>query len=120
MIEVVLIFVGALLVLPAGLSFVVDKERKPKKKEAPVEVVIEEPEPDPEPVLVARLKATKKVLVTVVPVCFDDGSEGRLRAASLDFLGQVEGLPEETVFEVQDCADEGVVDIQIIETIEKD
>ena len=64
MIEVVLIFVGALLVLPAGLSFVVDKERKPKKKEAPVEVVIEEPEP--EPVLVARLKATKKVLVTVV------------------------------------------------------
>ena len=35
------------------------------------------------------------------------------------FLKNVEGLPDKTVFEVQDCADEGMVDIQLVETIEK-
>ena len=119
MIELALFFFGTFVVLPAGLSFVVDGEVKTKKKKPePVEQVVEEP--IPEPVLVARLKATKKTVVTIVPVCSDEGSEDRLRTASIDFLEDVDGLPDEIVFEVQDCADEGVVDIQIVETIERE
>lgn len=121
MIELALFFFGTFVVLPAGLSFVVDGEVKTKKKKPePVEQVVEEPIPEPEPVLVARLKATKKTVVTIVPVCSDEGSEDRLRTASIDFLENVDGLPDEIVFEVQDCADEGVVDIQIVETIERE
>jgi|TARA_R100000030_G_scaffold97710_1_gene86866 hypothetical protein len=122
MIELALIFFGTFVVLPAGLSFAVDGDgRDRKKKAAPVveEPVIEEPLPEPEPILVARLKSTKKTVVTVVPECSDEESETRLRAASLDYLEKVTGLPDETVFEVQDCGDEGMVDIQIVETIEK-
>ena len=122
MIVVTLVFLGTFVVLPAGLSFVSDGDlgAQSKKKPPTEEVAVEEPAPDPDPVFVARLKATKKTVVTLVPVCSDEGSEGRLRTASIDFLEQVEGLPEETVFEVQDCGDEGMVDIEIIETIEKD
>tara|TARA_R100001015_G_C4570099_1_gene128316 strand:+ start:374 stop:757 length:384 start_codon:yes stop_codon:yes gene_type:complete len=121
MIELVLFFFGALVVLPAGFSFVVDGDVKPrKKKEEPIEQpVVEEPVVNPDPVVVAQLKATKKTVVTVTPICSDEGSEGRLRTASLDFLEQVDGLPDETVFEVNDCGEEGLVDIQIIETVEK-
>jgi len=122
MIELALIFFGTFVVLPAGLSFAVDGDgRDRKKKAAPVveEPVIEEPLPEPEPILVARLKSTKKTVVTVVPECSDEESEIRLRAASLDYLEKITGLPDETVFEVQDCGDEGMVDIQIVETIEK-
>tara|TARA_Y100001938_G_scaffold143623_1_gene216683 strand:+ start:1795 stop:2154 length:360 start_codon:yes stop_codon:yes gene_type:complete len=117
MIELALIFFGTFVVLPAGLSFAVDGDGgSRKKKEAPV---VEEPLPEPEPIFVARLKSTKKTVVTVVPECSDEESETRLRAASLDYLEKVTGLPDETVFEVQDCGDEGMVDIQIVETIEK-
>ena len=122
MIELALIFFGTFVVLPAGLSFAVDGDGgSRKKKEAPVveEPVVEEPLPEPEPILVARLKSTKKTVVTVVPECSDQESETRLRAASLDYLEKITGLPDETVFEVQDCGDEGMVDIQIVETIEK-
>ena len=122
MIELALIFFGTFVVLPAGLSFAVDGDGgSRKKKEAPVveEPVVEEPVPEPEPILVARLKSTKKTVVTVIPECSDQESETRLRAASLDYLEKVTGLPDETVFEVQDCGDEGMVDIQIVETIEK-
>jgi len=122
MIELALIFFGTFVVLPAGLSFAVDGDGgSRKKKEAPVveEPVVEEPLPEPEPIFVARLKSTKKTVVTVVPECSDEESETRLRAASLDYLEKVTGLPDETVFEVQDCGDEGMVDIQIVETIEK-
>ena len=122
MIVTALLFFGTLIVLPAGLSFAVDGDGSSrKKKKAPVveEPVIEEPIPDPEPILVARLKSTKKTVVIVVPECSDEESETRLRAASLDYLEKVTGLPDETVFEVQDCGDEGMVDIQIVETIEK-
>jgi len=122
MIVVTLVFLGTFVVLPAGLSFVSDGDLGAQaKKQTPIEqVVVEEYIPDPDPVFVARLKAKKKTVITLVPVCSDEGSEGRLRTASLDFLEQIEGLPEETVFEIQDCGDEGMVDIQIIETIEKD
>ena len=126
MIELALIFFGTFVVLPAGLSFAVDGDGgSRKKKKSPVEQaakeeVVQDPAPPPEPVLVARLKATKKTVVTVVPVCFDEGSESRLRDASIDYLNKVEGLPAETVFEVKDCANEGMVDIEIVETIEKD
>ena len=122
MIELALIFFGTFVVLPAGLSFAVDGDGgSRKKKEEPVveEPVVEEPLPEPEPIFVARLKSTKKTVVTVVPECSDEESETRLRAASLDYLEKVTGLPDETVFEVQDCGDEGMVDIQIVETIEK-
>ena len=122
MIELALIFFGTFVVLPAGLSFAVDGDGgSRKKKEAPVveEPVVEEPVPEPEPILVARLKSTKKTVVTVIPECSDQESETRLRAASLAYLEKVTGLPDETVFEVQDCGDEGMVDIQIVETIEK-
>jgi hypothetical protein len=122
MIELALIFFGTFVVLPAGLSFAVDGDGgSRKKKKAPVveEPVVEEPLPEPEPILVAKLKSTKKTVVTVVPECSDEESETRLRAASLDYLEKVTGLPNETVFEVQDCGDEGMVDIQIVETIEK-
>tara|TARA_R100000808_G_C2096813_1_gene115261 strand:+ start:70 stop:435 length:366 start_codon:yes stop_codon:yes gene_type:complete len=121
MIELALIFFGTFVVLPAGLSFAVDGDGSSrKKKKAPVveEPVIEEPIPDPEPILVARLRSTKKTVVIVVPECSDEESETRLRAASLDYLEKVTGLPDETVFEVKDCGDEGMVDIQIVETIE--
>ena len=122
MIELALSFFGTFVVLPAGLSFAVDGDGgSRKKKKAPVveEPVVEEPVPEPEPILVARLKSTKKTVVTVVPECSDQESETRLRAASLAYLEKVTGLPDETVFEVQDCGDEGMVDIQIVETIEK-
>ena len=126
MIELALIFFGTFVVLPAGLSFAVDGDGgSRKKKDAPVEQVVEEevveePIPPPEPVLVARLRATKKTVVIVVPECSDEGSEKRLRAASVDYLNQVEGLPTETLFEVKDYADKGMVDIQIVETIENE
>ena len=120
MIGLALMFFGTFVVVPAGLSFVVDGEGKPRrKKEKPVEQVVEPPVVNPDPVAVATLVATKKTVVTLTPICSDEGSEGRLRTASIDFLKNVEGLPDETVFEVQDCADEGMVDIQIVETIEK-
>ena len=122
MIELALIFFGTFVVLPAGLSFAVDGDGgSRKKKEAPIveEPVVEEPLPEPEPILVARLKSTKKTVVTVVPECSDEESETRLRAASLDYLEKITGLPDETVFEVQDCGDEGMVDIQIVETIQE-
>ena len=122
MIEVALIFFGTFVLLPAGMSFAVDGDGgSRKKKEAPVveEKVVEQPPPEPEPIFVARLKSTKKTVVTVVPECSDEESETRLRAASLAYLEKVTGLPDETVFEVQDCGDEGMVDIQIVETIEK-
>ena len=120
MIGLALLFFGTFVVVPAWLSFVVDGEGKPRrKKEKPVEQVIEPPVVNPDPVAVATLVATKKTVVTLTPICSDEGSEGRLRTASIDFLKNVEGLPDETVFEVQDCANEGMVDIQIVETIEK-
>ena len=120
MIELVLFFFGALVVLPAGFSFVVDGDgKRPTKKEKPVEQVVEQPVVNPDPIDVATLKATKKTVVTLTPICSDEGSEARLRIASIDFLKNVAGLPDQTVFEVQDCGDEGMVDIQIVETIEK-
>jgi hypothetical protein len=125
MIVTALIFLGTFVILPAGLSFAVDGDNGSSvSKEDPVEpvvedAIVEQPVPEPEPVLVARLKATKKTVVTIVPECTDDGSETRLRAASLDYLGKVSGLPDETVFEVQDCGDAGMVDIQIVETVEE-
>ena len=113
MIGLALMFFGTFVVVPAGLSFVVDGDGKSRsKKEKPVEQVVEPPVVNPDPIAVATLKATKKTVV-------DEGSEGRLRTASIDFLENVDGLPDETVFEVQDCSDEGMVDIQIVETIEK-
>jgi hypothetical protein len=120
MIGLALMFFGTFVVVPAGLSFVVDGDGKSRsKKEKPVEQVVEPPVVNPDPIAVATLKATKKTVVTLTPICSDEGSEGRLRTASMDFLENVDGLPDETVFEVQDCSDEGMVDIQIVETIEK-
>lgn len=120
MIGFALILFGSFVILPAGLSFVVDGDGKFRsKKEKPVEEVLEQPVVNPDPIAVATLKATKKTVVTLTPICSDEGSEGRLRTASIDFLETVDGLPDETVFEVQGCSDEGMVDIQIVETIEK-
>tara|TARA_A100001391_G_scaffold109683_1_gene73706 strand:+ start:762 stop:1127 length:366 start_codon:yes stop_codon:yes gene_type:complete len=119
MIEVALIFFGTFVLLPAGLSFTIDGDGSSRKKKSEVVELVEEPVPEPEPILVARLKSTKKTVVTVTPECSDKESETRLREASLEYLEKVDGLPDETVFEVQECSDEGMVDIQIIETIEK-
>jgi len=39
----------------------------------------------------------------------------RLRAASLDYLSQINDLPSDISFDVLDCTDEGMVDIEIVE-----
>jgi len=50
MIVAALVFFGTLVILPAGISFAVEREGKQKApKPTPVEVV-PEPEPEPEPV----------------------------------------------------------------------
>lgn len=88
----------------------------------------EEPEPfvAPEPLPVAVIGLVpveetppvvmiQKTVVTIVPRCGDEGSKKRLRMASLSYLAEVDGLPDDISFEIKDCADEGVVDIEIVE-----
>ena len=70
--------------------------------------------PDALPIVVPPLMV-QKTLVTITPSCGDNESEKRLRMASLRYLSQVDGLPYDISFEVEDCADKGAVDMSIIE-----
>ena len=56
----------------------------------------------------------------ISPKCGDEESEERLRVASLDYLSKVKDLPPDTSFEIQDCTDEGIVDIEIVEVLGRD
>ena len=123
MIVTALILFGTIVVLPAGLSFLINDEgRSQKKKSAPVKVVEPEPEPKPEPIVEQEPVVEKviKTLVKISPKCGDEDSESRLRAASLDYLSKVKDLPPGTSFEIQDCTDEGIVDIEIVEVLGSD
>jgi hypothetical protein len=88
----------------------------------------EEPEPfvapEPLPVAVVGLVPAvetlpvvlvEKTIVTIVPGCGDDGSEKRLRMASLAYLSEVDNLPDDISFKVESCASEGMVDIEIVQ-----
>tara|TARA_R100000322_G_scaffold133092_1_gene89125 strand:+ start:1119 stop:1514 length:396 start_codon:yes stop_codon:yes gene_type:complete len=127
MIVTALIFFGTLVILPAGLSFAVDGDGRTKKRELePVTLEVEvkpepepepEPEPDPEPLPPPEpeLELVPTTVVTITPKCDDDESVGRLRSATFKFLSQVSDLPPDVSFNVTDCTEEGMVDIEIVE-----
>jgi len=119
MIVAALVFFGTLVILPAGISFAVEREVKQKApKTTPVEVVPEpEPEPIPEPeeVVEPEPELIPTTVVTIAPKCDDEESIVRLRAATFNFLSQVSDLPSDISFNVIDCTEEGMVDIEIVE-----
>jgi len=83
-----------------------------------VEVVPEpEPEPIPEPAVVVEPEPEliPTTVVTIAPKCDDEESIARLRAATFNFLSQVSDLPSDISFNVIDCTEEGMVDIEIVE-----
>tara|TARA_Y100000114_G_scaffold53164_1_gene48531 strand:+ start:171 stop:557 length:387 start_codon:yes stop_codon:yes gene_type:complete len=125
MIVTALIFLGTFVILPAGLSFAVEGDGRSKKpKPKPVEIVPEpeptplpppepevsvDPEPAPEPELVS------KTVVTISPKCNDEESIARLRSATFSFLSKVSDLPPDISFDIVDCTQEGMVDIEIVQ-----
>ena len=125
MIVTALIFLGTFVILPAGLSFAVDGDGRPKKsKPKPIEVVPEpetkpDPEPIPEPEIVIEPEPEPELVpttvVTIAPKCDDENSITRLRAATFTFLSKVNDLPSDISFNVVDCTQEGMVDIEIVE-----
>ena len=133
MIVTALIFFGTFVILPAGLSFAVDGDGRTKKRELePVTLEVEvkpepepepgpEPEPEPErdpeplPPPEPELELVPTTVVTITPKCDDDESVGRLRSATFKFLSQVSDLPPDVSFNVTDCTEEGMVDIEIVE-----
>ena len=119
MIVSALVFFGTLVILPAGISFAVEREGKQKApKPTPVEVV---PEPEPEPiaepdvVVEPEPELVPTTVVTISPKCDDEESIIRLRAATFTFLSKVSNLPSDISFNVIDCTEEGMVDIEIVE-----
>lgn len=123
MIVTALIFLGTFVILPAGLSFAVEGDGRPKKtKSKPVEVVPEpepELEPEPEPEIMVEPQPEPEMVpttvVTISPKCEDEDSITRLRKATFNFLSQVNNLPSDISFNIVDCTQEGMVDIEIIE-----
>lgn len=123
MIVTALIFFGTFVILPAGLSFAVDGDGRTKKRKLePVTVEVEvEPEPEPEvepeplPPPEPEPELVPTTVVTITPKCDDDESVGRLRSATFKFLSQVSDLPPDVSFNVIDCTEEGMVDIEIVE-----
>ncbi len=123
MIVTALIFFGTFVILPAGLSFAVDGDGRTKKRKLePVTVEVEvEPEPEPEvepeplPPPEPEPELVPTTVVTITPKCDDDESVGRLRSATFKFLSQVSDLPPDVSFNVTDCTEEGMVDIEIVE-----
>ena len=119
MIVAAVLFFGALVILPAGMSFVVGREEKQERSNPlPVEVVSEtEPEPIPEPeaAVEPEPELIPTTVVTIAPKCGDKESINRLRAATFNFLSQMPDLPPNISFDVIDCTEEGMVDIEIIE-----
>tara|TARA_R100001510_G_scaffold57677_1_gene66801 strand:+ start:1749 stop:2117 length:369 start_codon:yes stop_codon:yes gene_type:complete len=119
MIVAALVFFGTLVILPAGISFAVEREGKQRApKPTPVAVVPEpEPEPIPKPEVVVEPEPelVPTTVVTIAPKCDDEESIVRLRAATFDFLSQTPDLPPNISFDVIDCTEEGMVDIEIIE-----
>jgi hypothetical protein len=119
MIVAALVFFGTLVILPAGISFAVEREGKQKApKPTPVEVVPEpEPEPIPEPEVVVEPEPEliPTTVVTIAPKCDDEESIIRLRAATFTFLSKVSNLPSDISFNIIDCTEEGMVDIEIVE-----
>ena len=123
MIVTALVFFGTLVILPAGISFAVEREGKQKAPEPkPVEVVPEpepevvpdpEPEPNPDPAPEPALIPT--TVVTIAPKCHDEESINRLRSATFNFLSKVDNLPSDISFNVIECTEEGMVDIEIVE-----
>ena len=121
MIVTALIFLGTFVILPAGLSFAVDGDGRSKKpKSKPVEVVPEpQPEPIPEPEILIEPEPEPELVpttvVTIAPKCDDEDSITRLRAATFTFLSKVNDLPSDISFNVVDCTEQGMVDIEIVE-----
>ena len=121
MIVTALIFLGTFVILPAGLSFAVDGDGRSKKpKPKPVEVVPEpQPEPIPEPEILIEPEPEPELVpttvVTISPKCDDEDSITRLRAATFTFLSKVNDLPSDISFNVVDCTEQGMVDIEIVE-----
>ena len=121
MIVTALIFLGTFVILPAGLSFAVDGDGRSKKpKPKPVEVVPEpQPEPIPEPEILIEPEPEPELVpttvVTIAPKCDDEDSITRLRAATFTFLSKVNDLPSNISFNVVDCTEQGMVDIEIVE-----
>ena len=121
MIVTALIFLGTFVILPAGLSFAVDGDGRSKKpKPKPVEVVPEpQPEPIPEPEILIEPEPEPELVpttvVTIAPKCDDEDSITRLRAATFTFLSKVNDLPSDISFNVVDCTEQGMVDIEIVE-----
>jgi hypothetical protein len=123
MIVTALIFLGTFVILPAGLSFAVDgdgrtKKPKPAKVEPVPEPVVEpepEPEPEPQPEPEPAPELVPATVVTISPKCDDEDSINRLRAATFTFLSKVNDLPSDISFNVVDCTNEGMVDIEIVE-----
>ena len=123
MIVTALIFFGTFVILPAGMSFAVDGDGRTKKRKLePVIVEVEvEPEPEPEvepdplPPPEPQPELVPTTVVTITPKCDDDESVGRLRSATFKFLSQVSDLPPDVSFNVTDCTEEGMVDIEIVE-----
>ena len=82
MIVTALILFGAMVVLPAGLTMVVDGEgSSSKKKKAPEKIVEPEPdsepdpEPEPEPEPEPVIEMVAQTLVKIAPRCSDGESE---------------------------------------------
>ena len=121
MIVTALIFFGTFVILPAGLSFAVDGDGRTKKRKLEPVTVEVEPEPEPEvepeplPPPEPELELVPTTVVTITPKCDDDESVGRLRSATFKFLSQVSDLPPDVSFNVTDCTEEGMVDIEIVE-----
>jgi hypothetical protein len=123
MIVTALIFFGTFVILPAGLSFAVDGDGRTKKRKLEPVTVEVEPEPEPEPEVEPeplpppepQPELVPITVVTITPKCDDDESVGRLRSATFKFLSQVSDLPPDVSFNVTDCTEEGMVDIEIVE-----
>jgi len=123
MIVAALVFFGTLVILPAGMSFAVQREGRQKAPKPPIVEVVPEPDPkpipEPEVVVEPEPELIPTTVVTIAPKCDDEESIVRLRAATFNFLSQVSDLPSDISFNVIDCTEEGMVDIEIVEVQKK-